>query len=114
VLHTNGRFASVNEQEIREARRMVEELEGVSPCFSASTALAGVIKLVCNDTFPLADTVLINLTGSDRQPAEISSKIRWLRRSESDWIPESVPVENIMQSVKASTVTDGGSADGKN
>lgn len=113
VLRTNGRFASVSEQEIREARRMVEELEGVSPCFSASTALAGVIKLVRNDGFPRADTVLVNLTGSDRQPAEISSNIRWLRRSGNDWIPESVPAENLMQSTKGSAVTDRGSADGK-
>jgi threonine synthase len=113
VLSANGFFASVSEQEIREARRMVEELEGVSLCFSASTALAGVIKLVRKDTFPLADTVLVNLTGSDRQPAEISSKIRWLRRSGDDWISESLPVENLMHPVKASAVTDRGRVDGK-
>src|SRR5256885_16562680 len=36
-------FAVVNEAEIREARRMVEELEGISPCFSAAAALAGLV-----------------------------------------------------------------------
>ena len=96
-----------------EGDALVEELEGVSPCFSASTAVAGVIKLVRNDAFPRSDTVLINLTGSDRQPAEISSSIRWLRRSGNDWIPESVLVESLTQSMNASAVTDGGSADGK-
>jgi threonine synthase len=113
VLRSNGCFASVSEHEIREARRMVEELEGVSPCFSASTALAAVIKLVRKGKFPLSDTVLVNLTGSDRQPAEISSKIHWLRRSRDEWISESLPGENFIQPTKASSVADEGRADGK-
>ena len=44
VIESGGGIVSVSEEEIREARRMVEELEGVSPCFSASTAVAGLIK----------------------------------------------------------------------
>jgi threonine synthase len=91
VEESEGAFAAVSEQEIRDARRMVEDLEGISPCFSASTAVAGVIKLVGQGKFPLNDTVLINLTGGDRQPnpaQESASDLRWLTRTEDGWMPE--------------------------
>ena len=46
VGETNGTFAAAGEPQIREARQMVEQLEDISPCFSASTALAGLIRQV--------------------------------------------------------------------
>lgn len=88
VVESGGDFASVTEREIREARTMVEELEGVSPCFSASTALAGLIKQVRNDCFPRTDTVLVNLTGGDRARSAPDG-IRWLRRADDRWVAES-------------------------
>ena len=88
VLQSNGGFVAVSEAEIREARCMVEELEGISPCFSASAALAGVIHLVRRGEFPREDTVLINLTGSDRQPSTALTRIHWLKGSGSSWEPE--------------------------
>jgi hypothetical protein len=77
---------------------MVEELEGISPCFSASTALAGVIRLVRNGELPRKDTVMVNLTGSDRQPAPAPTKIHWLRAAGDGWEPED-PEDEITQAV---------------
>jgi threonine synthase len=72
AIESRGDFESVSETEIREARRMVEELEGLTPCFSASTAVAGLIKQIRRGIFPAEDTVLVNLTGSDRPRDEIA------------------------------------------
>jgi len=88
VVESNGTFVAVSEGEIREARCMVEELEGISPCFSASAALAGLMRLVCRGAFPHNDTVMVNLTGSDRQPSGTSKQVHWLRASNGGWAPE--------------------------
>lgn len=98
VLESRGTFVAVSEADIREARRMVEELEGISPCFSASTALAGVIRLVRNGELPRKDTVMVNLTGSDRQPTPAPTKIHWLRAAGDGWEPED-PEDEITQAV---------------
>lgn len=91
VEESGGRFARVTEEEIRAARKRLLELEGVDACFSASTALAGVIKLVQSGNFPLNDTVMINLTGSDRpaDPDQLKHQdLRWLVKSGSGWAAE--------------------------
>jgi len=88
VKDSGGAFSKVSETEIRDARRMVEELEGVSPCFSASTALAGLIKLVRDGGFPRNNTVLINLTGGDRDCIAANSDAHWLSRSGNSWTPQ--------------------------
>ena len=85
VIESNGGFVSVSEAEIRETRQMVEELEGVSPCFSASTALAGLIKQVRTQAFPKKDTVLVNLTGGDRVNAHPPGHVIWMRRGPDGW-----------------------------
>lgn len=82
VLETNGTMVSVSEAEIRAARRLVNELEGLDPCFSASTALAGLAKLVNKGAFPAQDTVMVNLTGSDRIRESDGSRVHWLRAVE--------------------------------
>lgn len=90
VTASNGLFVSVNENQIREARTMIEELEGLSPCFSSAAAFAALIKLVRQGTFPCQDTVLVNLTGRDRPPAELSPRIQWYRRENGSWVPEQI------------------------
>jgi threonine synthase len=98
VVESRGTFVGVSEADIREARCMVEELEGISPCFSASAALAGVIRLVRNGDFPLKDTVMVNLTGSDRQPSVAPTKIHWLRAVGDEWEPED-PEDELTQTI---------------
>ena len=88
VKESNGAFVAVSEAEIREARQAVEEYEGISPCFSASSAIAGIIKMSRNDNFPKNDVVMINVTGGDRATAEYPSNIKWLNNTTNGWMPE--------------------------
>ena len=83
-------MTAVSESEIREARTMILELEGVDACFSASTAFAGLLQLVRKDQFPKDETVLVNLTGGDRprDPSAPASRPYWLQRSGPGWSPE--------------------------
>jgi len=90
VIESDGDIESVSEQEIRDAQAMVKELEGISICFSASTAIAGLIKQVRNGNFPCHETVLVNLTGSDRATDDTNQddNIHWLSRSGDGWKPD--------------------------
>jgi threonine synthase len=88
VIESGGDFVSVSQQEIRDARRLVEDLEGVSPCFSASTAVAGLFKQVKDGKFPLNDTVMVNLTGGDRTGEPAAARIVWMRRDKGGWLVE--------------------------
>ena len=87
VMESGGTFVSVSESEIRDARRTVEELEGVSPCFSASTAVAGLVRLAKKGAVPADHTVLVNLTGADRPPGPPLRSVHWLERASSGWRP---------------------------
>jgi threonine synthase len=89
VAESGGDLISVSEDEIRDASRLVKELEGVSPCFSASTAIAGLMKKVRNGTLSRNDTILINLTGADRKDTSPAQDVRWLRRTADDWAEDS-------------------------
>jgi threonine synthase len=88
VTESGGTFVAVSETEIRDARRLAEDLEGISPCFSAAAALAGLVKLRRHGGLPAEDTVLVNLTGRDRGPQGRIAGARWLTRSTRGWIPE--------------------------
>jgi threonine synthase len=88
VDESDGGFVVVSETEIREARRMVEELEGVSICFSAAAAMAGLVRRVRRGEFPTCDTVLVNLTGRDREHSITSTRAHWLIRDGDGWAPE--------------------------
>jgi len=101
VQETNGSFVAASEQEIREARRMVEQLEDISPCFSASTALAGLIQRVRSGELSREDTVLVNLTGRDREPSGQTPPAHWLHRKDGRWTPED-PTDPVLQSLWAS------------
>jgi len=87
VLESGGSLMAVSEQEIRDARRMVEELEGLSPCFTASVAVAGLVRQAKQGTIDAERTVLINLTGGDRPNARPRKDVHWLERTDSGWQP---------------------------
>ena len=91
VIESRGTFVAVSEDDIREARRMIEELEGLSPCFSASTAMAGLIKQVRNKSFPVKETVFVNLTGGERTGEPAPKKITWMQRGQNGWTEEKLP-----------------------
>ena len=91
VDESGGAFARVTDAEIREARAQVLELEGVDICFSAATAVAGLIQKARAGSIPPEDTVMINLSGSDRpvDPEQHRHQdLRWLVKSGDGWSPE--------------------------
>jgi len=96
VIESNGAFAAVSESEIRETRSMVEEMEGFSPCFTSSAALAGMIRMLRKGALPRTDTVLVNITGRDREPGGSPGRIHWLKASGDGWQPED-PNDEITQ-----------------
>jgi threonine synthase len=87
VKESGGDFTAVNEAEIREARRLIEDEEGLSPCFSASAAVAGVVKLARKGAFSRDSLIVINLTGGDRNEADQGggTNIEWLERTPHGW-----------------------------
>ncbi len=88
VMESGGGFVAVSEAEIREARRKVEDYEGISPCFSASTAVAGLIKLARTDGIDRDAVVMVNLTGGDRSGSSTSSDVHWFDKTPDGWAPE--------------------------
>ena len=92
VLESGGNILAVSEDEIREAQRLVEELEGISICFSAATALAGLIRQRQAGAIEFEETVLVNLTGGTRPDTLTTTRTKWLTRSGTSW--DYGPLEN--------------------
>lgn len=86
VLESGGTFASVSEDQIREARELVRELEGIDICYSASTAVASVIKLARANYFKEDETIMVNLTGSDRHYDTVPEDVIHLHKEDGEWM----------------------------
>lgn len=85
VIESGGDFVSVTEDEIRTARRRVEECEAISPCFSASAAVAGIIKFAASGKVSREAVIVVNLTGGDRPDDRRHSNIDWIQRTPNGW-----------------------------
>jgi len=85
VIESGGRLVAVSETQIREARSMVEEIEGLSPCFSASAAVAGMVRMRHEGVLSEKQTILVNLTGSDRQKASHAEPHHWMECTDRGW-----------------------------
>jgi threonine synthase len=98
VVESGGNFAAVTEAEIRLARRRVEDCEGISPCFSASAAVAGVIKLVAENAVSRNSTVVVNLTGADRPDSGRAVDVEWIEKGVEGWTaPEPAALNRAVQ-----------------
>jgi threonine synthase len=67
---------------------MAEELEGLTLCFTSAAALAGAARLARRGALSADETVLVNLTGRDRDPSSGSGAAHWLSRSGATWAPK--------------------------
>jgi len=92
VVATGGSFTAVSERQIRQAREWVEADEGLSPCFSAAAALAGVIAVRQSGRIDPGEVILVNLTGSDRPPAPPDPRAHVLVRTDTGWTERSTPM----------------------
>jgi threonine synthase len=85
VMDSGGGFVAVSETEIRQARALVEDEEGIQLCFSAAAAVAGVIKRAAEDT-SLADAmIVVNLTGADRPQVPAGLEVEWISKTKDGW-----------------------------
>ena len=71
------------------ARRNVEDYENISPCFSASAAVAGISKLALAGDIDPSAVILVNLTGGDRLDTPPSRDVHWIERTASGWTADS-------------------------
>ncbi len=90
VLESGGTFVAVSEPQIRRAHRMLQELEGISTCYAAAAALAGLVELRRQRGVSSTETVLVNLTGGMRTGTPPTPATQWLKRSGSGWNLDSV------------------------
>src|SRR5262249_6087136 len=88
LLESSGDCAMVTAAEIRSARDLLGQNEGIAVCYSAAAALAGLIGKVDQGLVRRTDTILINLTGRDRQPEASDRTIHWLKSTAAGWVPE--------------------------
>jgi threonine synthase len=87
VVDTGGTLVAVDEHEIRDAHRWLEDDEGITVCFAAAAALAGTVKLRRDGRVPPTETVLVNLTGRPRQRRSAVGAQRVGRTGEG-WLPQ--------------------------
>jgi threonine synthase len=85
VTESGGAFAAVSEHEIREAHAAMHELEHVPGCFSGAAALAGLIQTRRAGVVAETETVLVNVTGSDRPGSPTTPATQWVRRKGDGW-----------------------------
>jgi threonine synthase len=88
VEQSKGAYCAVSESEIRSARAAVKEYEGLDICFNAAAAVAGTIREARRGTIDPNETVLVNLTGSDRSPETATRRVTWLEQRDGAWISE--------------------------
>jgi threonine synthase len=85
VAESGGGFVMAGEAQIRRARRLVEEHEGISPCFSAATAVAGLIEFARENPSITRSVVVVNLTGADRPDTATSADVDWIPKTDGGW-----------------------------
>ncbi len=85
VVDSGGSFVMAGEAQIRQARRLVEDHEGISPCFSAATAVAGLIEFVRENPSMTRSVVVINLTGADRPEDATPAPVKWVPKIDGGW-----------------------------
>lgn len=78
VVESKGTFLKVTEAEIRETRTMVAEMEGMDICFTSAAAIAGLAKLARKGGIDADETIMVNITGSDRSNLTPSQNIEWV------------------------------------
>jgi threonine synthase len=88
VVESRGSFVDVTESEIRAAREMVLDLEGIDICFNSATAVAGLVKHVERGGLDPREVILVNLTGRDRQSEAVAPNVTWMSFEHDAWVSE--------------------------
>jgi threonine synthase len=86
VRESGGTMIAVDEAHIRDARHAMLEHEGIEPCLSSSAAIAGLLQAARDGLIAKSDRVLLNVSGSGREPTRSRHGLRWLERRADVWI----------------------------
>jgi len=79
---TRGEMYGVENREAKAAQKKFEKLEGIDILPAASVAVGALIQAVENESFPLHETVILNITGGGSQRFR---QDRMLKRLEADY-----------------------------
>jgi threonine synthase len=85
LTEAKGTFAKVSAAAIEEARELVRTTEGLEICHASACTVAGLRQLLARGVVSRDETVLLNLTGADREfahPAHYSV----LERTPAGWV----------------------------
>ncbi len=85
VTQSRGGFLAASEAEIRSARDLVGDLEGIDICFSAATAVAALVRAARSGLVAPDARILVNLTGSDRVYDSVPEDVIHLVRDGGSW-----------------------------
>ncbi|MCX7625376.1 MAG: pyridoxal-phosphate dependent enzyme, partial [Candidatus Sumerlaeaceae bacterium] len=69
VKATNGTMVTARQDEMREARKMLFELEGIDACYTSAMTIVAAKKLRQQGWLEPDAVVMLNITGSDRKDA---------------------------------------------
>lgn len=84
IRASGGAALHVSEAEIRDARALLLEAEGVAACPAGATAVAGLKRALASGLISPDERVLLNITGGERQPTP-PPPFRWVERRGDAW-----------------------------
>lgn len=90
VRESRGEIAFVSDVDIRQARNLLLDEEGIDVCFSAATAMAGLIRLSRQGLVSKDETILVNLTGKDRNH-DFTAEGTWFCKRDNKWHSKQSP-----------------------
>ena len=105
LLEAGGDLLAIAEQELRDARALLLETEGIDICFSAAAAVAALARAAEDGGVAPDERIVVNLTGCDRRwvenpPAE---PVHWLEpHPVHGWAPASDAPEETQAAWQAS------------
>ena len=85
VRESGGTFESASERQILDAQRLIRETEGIPACAASACTLAGLRKLIAQGTVSKEETVMLNITGADRE-IEHPKHYTILERKDGGWV----------------------------
>jgi threonine synthase len=85
VLESTGTFITATQDSMREMRKMLLDTEGLEICYTSAMTLAAAKELRATGWLKQDQTVLLNLTGRDRDGEPYAPADFFVERNGSEW-----------------------------
>lgn len=99
VLETRGIFESVTDEEAFRAMHVLAKMEGLSAEPAATTAFAGLFKLIRSGIIKPNETIVVNCTGHTMPAEEFILGTNWTRDVEFPSKKEDTPEEGLLSAL---------------